>query len=251
MKLINLNTTVKNFRKTRCKFVKFCKQMKVTKLVQIITLSAIDKRKRKIIFIGVIVIIVLVLTLAVSSHRSSGRTLSKSRAASVTQIQQQMINKLSQINIQLKALQKTNPEVTDESNQAILNLNQQLSVITNTINNLSSKNDVQKTQSMIHSTNQDISSRIENLQVILEKIKKQISPKHYLKASSLPFKIKDVIGVNGVLKVLLSDKQSNNYILRAKNEMYGDWKITYVGFSPKEVILINHKNQYAKVYISR
>lgn len=192
------------------------------------------------------------LTLAVSwQHTPNSQKTIKNKTASVSLLHKQTIDQLNRIETQIKTLQQQQPNTEAMTNQEVSQLSAQLDRITQSLHNLSGQDDAQKTQAMILSTHQNIASRIDDLHSLLEKIKKQVAPRHYLSVSALPFKVQDVIVVNGVSKVLISDKQGDNYILRAKNERYGHWRIVQISYDPKQVLLSNPKKQYVNVNISK
>jgi len=207
-------------------------------------------RRKGALKIGMVIVPLLVLMLAAVGLFRFGGHKAQTPAASITVLQQQTLGQLNRIEGQLQTI-ASHADTAESSQQDDAKFNAQLTQIAQTLSTLSTQDDTQKTQALITESNQAVSERIDQLQTLLEKIKNQVTPKRYLPASVLPFIVKDVIGINGIVKVIIADRDRGNYIPLAEQESLGDWRVVSVNYDPKEVVFENPSKQSVKINLSR
>lgn len=240
---VRVGMKIKNTVQQRIKYFLNLLKDKLISLWQ--RISSMSKRNKIIVVvIGVLAIVVAILVVVIP-----GGNVASNSAANMIQhnIQQQRLVQLNHIESQLGVLTSELNQSSSPSAQQLNQIVTRLHKIQSTVGGLATQSGMDHLSHMVRSGDKNLSGKISNMLLLVQQIKKQITPVTYLKASVLPFKPVSVDIWNGVSYVTV--KLDGHSALMGKNETRGSWTVKSLDYDAQKVVFENHKRQFVRVYI--
>jgi len=182
-----------------------------------------------VIFVG---IIIMHFTKQNFSHQRNGQ-------------EQLVFQQLNRIENRLATVNQVLQNTHSSSPEQVTHLSNQLNAIQQSISQLNSDERTQQLKTVFSEANQTIIDKLQNLQQTLQQLKKQMTPRQFLSAKALPFKVTSVDIWNGEPQATITIDGSS--MLMAKEATQSGWMLTDISFEPALAIFKNNKQQFVKI----
>ena len=159
--------------------------------------------------------------------------------------EQLVFQQLNRIENHLATVNQSLQNTHSSSSEQFTHLSNQLNSIQQSISQLNSDERVQQLKTVFSETNQAVIDKLQNLQQTLQQLKKQMTPRQFLSAKALPFKVTSVDIWNGEPQATITIDGSS--MLLAKEDTQSGWMLTDISFEPALVIFKNTKQQFVKI----
>lgn len=213
--------------------------------------NSLDKKKKMMIGGGGAAAIVIIgsLYLALGRHnevtQNDGST-GQNILVTQNQLESPIVSRLDSIEDQIQKLQ-SQQDISQASMDQINRLNSSLDDLRQSVANLqqTSPHSVSEIKSVVVNGNQDINDQLSQIKKVVEQIKKQSVPKHYLPASALPWAV-DGVDVRNYQPVVI---RADGFGAINQGEIRDGWKLIQVEFNPPLAVFQNvqQPDQYVKV----